>query len=195
MTTAFFYGTLMHPKILKRVLDNDARHLQLCPALLPDYTRHKVKLEDYPGILPCSDSSDGAQPLDARSVRGVLVAGLTPQDIALLDVFEGSEYVRVEVAAHPLAAYAPVPADTTPTVEASLVPGAPAPPPSPGALQPAVRAQTYVWSAGAARLEDALWEFEDFVRESAWKWIDDAAQENEEFVKVDRVRERLAGVA
>jgi hypothetical protein len=34
MASAFFYGTLMHPKILKRVLHNDASHLQICPAIL-----------------------------------------------------------------------------------------------------------------------------------------------------------------
>jgi hypothetical protein len=32
--SAFFYGTLMHPKILKRVIANDGSHLQLCPAVL-----------------------------------------------------------------------------------------------------------------------------------------------------------------
>jgi hypothetical protein len=34
MTSAFVYGTLMHPKILKGVLNNDAIHLQICPAIL-----------------------------------------------------------------------------------------------------------------------------------------------------------------
>ena len=34
MASAFFYGILIHPKILKRVLDNDASHLQICPAVL-----------------------------------------------------------------------------------------------------------------------------------------------------------------
>ena len=33
-TTAFFYGTLMHPKILMRVIKNDGSHLKLCPAIL-----------------------------------------------------------------------------------------------------------------------------------------------------------------
>lgn len=42
MASAFVYGTLMHPKILKRVLHNDARHLKICPAILmvgPSYTQ------------------------------------------------------------------------------------------------------------------------------------------------------------
>lgn len=35
MASAFFYGTLMHPKILKRVIGNDGFYLQISPALLP----------------------------------------------------------------------------------------------------------------------------------------------------------------
>lgn len=31
---AFFYGTLLHPKILKRVIGNDGSHLEICPAVL-----------------------------------------------------------------------------------------------------------------------------------------------------------------
>jgi len=34
MVTAFFYGTLMHPEILKRVIGNDGTELEICPALL-----------------------------------------------------------------------------------------------------------------------------------------------------------------
>jgi hypothetical protein len=33
-THAFFYGTLMHPKILERVIKNDGSHLEICPAVL-----------------------------------------------------------------------------------------------------------------------------------------------------------------
>jgi len=32
--SAFFYGTLLHPKILKRVIDSDGSHLEICPAVL-----------------------------------------------------------------------------------------------------------------------------------------------------------------
>lgn len=34
MTSAFFYGILIHPKILKRALNNDASHLRFSPAIL-----------------------------------------------------------------------------------------------------------------------------------------------------------------
>ncbi|KAF8558147.1 hypothetical protein OG21DRAFT_1520001 [Imleria badia] len=42
MASAFFYGTLMHPKISKRVIRNGGPYLQIRPALLLDYTRHKI---------------------------------------------------------------------------------------------------------------------------------------------------------
>jgi hypothetical protein len=32
--SAFFYGTLLHPKILRRVIGNDGTHLEICPAVL-----------------------------------------------------------------------------------------------------------------------------------------------------------------
>jgi len=32
--SAFFYGILLHPKILKRVIGNDGSHLEICPAVL-----------------------------------------------------------------------------------------------------------------------------------------------------------------
>ena len=32
---AFFYGTLLHPKVLKRVINNDGNHLSVTPAILP----------------------------------------------------------------------------------------------------------------------------------------------------------------
>ncbi len=31
---AFFYGTLMHPAVVRRVLGSDCSHLHMCPAIL-----------------------------------------------------------------------------------------------------------------------------------------------------------------
>ena len=31
---AFFYGTLMHPRVLQRVIGVEGRHLQIAPAVL-----------------------------------------------------------------------------------------------------------------------------------------------------------------
>lgn len=32
--SAFFYGTLLHPSILRRVIGHDGEQLEICPALL-----------------------------------------------------------------------------------------------------------------------------------------------------------------
>jgi hypothetical protein len=90
--SAFFYGTLMHPLILKRVIGNDGSHLKICPAVLLDHTRHHVRNEAYPGVLPYSKSEaffDKPLDKDERSVRGSLVTGLSESDMKLLDYFEG----------------------------------------------------------------------------------------------------------
>ncbi len=104
---AFFYGTLMHPKILRRVIGHAGLNVRVCPAILTDYTRHQVKVrcqdalfsdlafskdEDYPGIIPWSQSQQFKRDLseEEKSVRGTLVDGLEPMDILLLDTFEGN---------------------------------------------------------------------------------------------------------
>ena len=32
--SAFFYGTLLHPAVLKRVIRSEGVHLEICPAIL-----------------------------------------------------------------------------------------------------------------------------------------------------------------
>jgi gamma-glutamylcyclotransferase (GGCT)/AIG2-like uncharacterized protein YtfP len=94
----------MVPKVLYRVCYNDenadqdpvkkllASKLNIRPAILRDFCRHRVRDVDYPGIIPDK----------GHSVQGTFVTGLTDADIAHLDMFEGNEYtrkaVKVEVA-------------------------------------------------------------------------------------------------
>jgi hypothetical protein len=33
--SAFFYGALIHPATLKRLIDSGSDHLEICPAVLP----------------------------------------------------------------------------------------------------------------------------------------------------------------
>ncbi|TFK75220.1 hypothetical protein BDN72DRAFT_832572 [Pluteus cervinus] len=90
---AFFYGTLMHPVILKRVIHNEGLHLSICPAVLLEHTRHKVQRQDYPGVVPYSRGKtlfERDLELEERCVRGTLVVGLTEADLRYLDMFEGS---------------------------------------------------------------------------------------------------------
>jgi len=169
----------MHPKILKRVLHNDASHLQICPAILTDYTRHKVEFADYPAIIPGERSKmllERELTVEENSVRGTLVTGLTKDDIAFLDTFEGNMYTRLQVRVHPLGPFTPVPADavataTSETAEESLIPTALPPLATISELAEPIEAQTYVWCSGDKWLEKVPWSFDEFVRKNAWKWI------------------------
>ncbi|KAF7336651.1 hypothetical protein MVEN_02099800 [Mycena venus] len=123
--SAFFYGTLMHPKILKRVIGNDGSHLQICQAALLNFTRHKVKSADYPGIIPYSQGKvffDHELDREACSVRGTMVTGLTKSDLQRLDIFEGPEYDREKVSVYPLDELVDLSDYTMPTATPSPLP-------------------------------------------------------------------------
>ncbi|KAH9020466.1 hypothetical protein EDB85DRAFT_1896184 [Lactarius pseudohatsudake] len=143
MTSAFFYGTLMHPKILKRILKNDASHLKICPSILLDYTRHKVKI-----LFIRTQISQQSCPVNEY-------------------------YDRLQVLVHPLGPFAPVPVDTTTSgaVEDNLILVDPPPLPAASELAQAVPAQTYVWCLKDNYLNKELWSFDEFIRKNAWKWI------------------------
>ncbi|KAH8100760.1 hypothetical protein BXZ70DRAFT_906950 [Cristinia sonorae] len=173
---AFFYGTLIHPQILRRVIGNPAEHLAVSPAVLLN--------ADYPAIVPTHNSQSIFQrPLtqDENSVRGILVTGLTDEDIRLLDIFEGDEYTRETVSVHPLVSAEPLNSDNV------IVPRTTPSLPPLDALPPAVTAQTYVWVDSLDHLEPAIWEYSDFVKDSAWKWV--GKSDSEEYVEVDKRRE------
>ncbi|THU96044.1 hypothetical protein K435DRAFT_778746 [Dendrothele bispora CBS 962.96] len=169
MSSAFFYGTLMHPKILKRVIRNNGAHLNIAPAVLLEHTRHNVKDADFPGILPYEkarhlfeqDLND-----EEKCVRGTLVSGLTKKDIRFLDKFEGSLYVRVEVDVHPLGPFSDL-SHYSSQNDASIIPSDPEPLPS--VLTSSVKAQTYVF-LDSSEVEAELWSFEDFVRNHSSNW-------------------------
>ncbi|KAF9533824.1 hypothetical protein CPB83DRAFT_844578 [Crepidotus variabilis] len=185
--TALFYGTLMHPKILTRVIGNDGSHLQLAPAILLDHTRHKVKCADYPGVIPFTLSErlfGSVLSEEDRCVRGMLVTGLTDLDIELLDVFEGSEYLRQEIQAHPLTEFRDI---TAHTVDESSLPQHPPPLPPRDDLPPPIPAETYIYVCDKD-LEAELWSYEDFVRQNAWKWYTSTADHRPDIAEVDKLR-------
>jgi len=185
---AFFYGTLMHPNILRRVIGHDGRNLQICPAVLQEYTRHQVAWADYPGILPYRKSQAlfGRElEVEERCVRGTLVVGLSASDLDLLDVFEGNEYKRERVGVHPLEPLAALTSFSTSTAE-SLVPATPSPLPAPSDLAATVEAETYVYCSPSG-LKAELWSFDDFVRNNAWKWVG-STEDREVYTEVDRRR-------
>ncbi|KAH8118220.1 hypothetical protein DFH11DRAFT_1503906 [Phellopilus nigrolimitatus] len=183
---AFFYGTLLHPRVLKRVIGNDGTHLRICPAILLEHTRHRIKECDYPGVVPYEKSRelfnhDLAR--EERSVRGNLVTGLSKEDIELLDVFEGDEYMRQKVQVHPLGPLEPLndPSDT-------IVSNTSAPLPAPEDLSARVEADVYIWIAPTTLLVPELWSYEVFIRDSEYKWVG-PSEDRESYAEVDRRRE------
>ncbi|RKU40227.1 hypothetical protein DL546_002338 [Coniochaeta pulveracea] len=90
-SSAFFYGTLMVPEVFysvcydsKHVPDHIAKRHTFQPAVLEGYCRRRVRHADYPGI-----TAD-----EGHTVFGTYATGLTRDNIAKLDYFEGSQYVR-----------------------------------------------------------------------------------------------------
>ncbi|KAH7884324.1 hypothetical protein F5I97DRAFT_1812660 [Phlebopus sp. FC_14] len=192
MAAAFFYGTLIHPEILKRVIGNAGSHLSICPALLLDHTRHQITASncDYPGVVPYSQSRvmfDRELSLEERSVRGVLVIGLSDEDVRLLDIFEGNEYTRELVSVHPLGPFLQL-NDMPPVEMDSLVPATLPPIPPPNELAEPREANTYIWCCPLTQLRPSLWTFEDFVKHSAWKWVGTGSDGNKDYAEVDRRR-------
>ena len=78
MQPLFFYGTLCHRPLLDLVL-GDTSHLTITAATLPDHAVHWVKDQSFPVIVPAS----------GQSADGLLVSGLSAENIARLDFYEG----------------------------------------------------------------------------------------------------------
>ncbi|KAF2826684.1 hypothetical protein CC86DRAFT_369880 [Ophiobolus disseminans] len=161
--TAFFYGTLMAPQVLHRVIWGSqtpptpahASLLNIRPAILHAHQRRKVRNADYPAILPVKQK-------EGKSVRGTLVTGLTDGDIWRLDIFEGSEYQRRKVSVRVLeqgskkgdGGMGDLAQNEEDNVEGKEV-----------------EAETYIWTAGAKYLEEEEWDFAEFVRDKMKRWV------------------------
>ncbi|APA05661.1 hypothetical protein SS1G_02011 [Sclerotinia sclerotiorum 1980 UF-70] len=160
---AFFYGTLMAPEVLYRVIYGSSKHssisLTITPALLPDYCRHRVRFADYPAIIH--------EP--GHTVRGTYVTGLTPSNMRNLDHFEGSQYERKVVTVKVL-----TPKDKEHVQGPSAILGE--------AVETGEEkeAQTYVFT-DLDELEKGEWDFAFFRQEKLKNWAD----ESEEYAEVD----------
>lgn len=140
----------MMPQILNRVCYGtlnptffQANLLTITPAILPDYTRRKVRYCDYPAVVPSPSPS---------SVRGTYVRGLTDGDIFRLDIFEGSQYERRKVKIRVLTQVGD--ATGKGNVEGEEL-----------------EVETYVWIAEKTDLEDGEWDFAEFRKKKLTKWI------------------------
>lgn len=160
---AFFYGTLMAPSVLYRVIygnakptDSEKRQTTSVPALLDGFQRRKVSECDYPAITAC----------EGGSVRGLLVTGLTSKHLANLDTFEGLQYEREVVKVKVL------------SDEEGENSG-----------EEMVEAETYVWCMKECEgegLEEEEWDFEEFQREKIHRWDGVMDWEDDGFDDVDR---------
>ena len=163
---AFFYGTLMAPTVMWRVIhgtaepyDYEKKQTTSVPALLTGYERRKVKYRDYPAITQCKGGS----------VRGLLVTGLSDMNLRRLDTFEGDQYTREVVKVKVLRHLGP-----EERADESV-----------GEGDEMVEAETYVWSS-EDELESKEWDFEEFKREKIRRWNGIMDWDDEGFEDVDR---------
>lgn len=148
--TAFFYGTLMEPRVFFRVthgLSNPPDAIKalytFTPAVLHGYCRHRVQGEDYPAIIAEA----------GQSVLGTFVTGLTDANVAKLDSFEGSEYDREDVTLKLV-------------VKAGDAQGE-------GQVLGEERKSTAYIFNNPERVEKGEWDFEHFRKEKLHKWARD----------------------
>ncbi|CAG8205049.1 unnamed protein product [Penicillium nalgiovense] len=180
----FFYGTLMVPQILHRVIHGQAdpepwqkAMLRFQPAILHGYRRHRVENADYPGIVVVPETqpeteSPAPKTSAGTSVIGTLVSGLTDGDVYRLDRFEGSEYEKRRVTVRLLRekqggehSHAGEGVTAESQLREMLNAGAES------AGEGEVSAVTYVYTAGRDMLEDAEWDFGSFKRDKLAWWV------------------------
>jgi hypothetical protein len=106
VTRLFAYGTLMAKEALREALGERADALVLRPARLPGWRRvWNVYRQDWNGgVLNVEPSADAV-------VVGMLVEGLRPVDLEVLDAQEFTHLPRETVLVQPLGADAAVPAE------------------------------------------------------------------------------------
>ena len=80
----FVYGTLRDPDVLRLVLGAMPDPATVLLADAPDCRAVYYPERSYPALLP----------LIGATAPGLLLTGLTPADLTVLDGFEGSEYAR-----------------------------------------------------------------------------------------------------
>lgn len=85
MPDLFFYGTLRDALVRERVIRRAGAPQDLRDAILPGFAVRRVRGTAYPMLV----AQQGA------SAVGLVMSGLTPDEVARLDRFEGVNYKRV----------------------------------------------------------------------------------------------------
>ncbi|KAK9688268.1 hypothetical protein K7432_014463 [Basidiobolus ranarum] len=159
MSSFFFYGTLMSPEVIFRVISNlhsstELSKLKFTPAILKGYKRRQVVGAKYPAIFQSTHDL----------VEGMVVSGFSEDDKRLLDVYEGDQYSRHSVQVETVAQPGSKLLETPYIASENLV------------------VETYVWKYGSDGLSHLDWDFKEFVNKSLTKWV----ASKEEFQEVDR---------
>ena len=84
MNQLFIYGTLRDREICEAVLSRTVKANDMIEASAPDFAIYKVADVHYPCLLPET----------GKVAVGALLTGLSDDDLALLDQFEGVNYTR-----------------------------------------------------------------------------------------------------
>ncbi|MCW8885733.1 MAG: gamma-glutamylcyclotransferase [Motiliproteus sp.] len=84
MATLFCYGTLALPGVVKRLIGRVPDGVQ---AKLENYVCRCIRDTDFPALVPRKKSE----------VTGTLYRNLSPQEIRILDDYEGQMYKRQQV--------------------------------------------------------------------------------------------------
>ncbi|KAJ1260750.1 hypothetical protein BS78_10G256200 [Paspalum vaginatum] len=82
--SVFVYGSLMADEVVRAILK---RVPLAVPAVLQDYHRFNIKGRMYPAILP----------VENKKVAGLVITGVTDEELQVLDAFEDVEYTRTRV--------------------------------------------------------------------------------------------------
>ncbi len=80
----FVYGTLQLPELVEKIA---GQQFPAQAARLKGYRCGLIERADFPGILPCEDST----------VEGLLLNGLNSGHLIKLDQYEGELYQRIKV--------------------------------------------------------------------------------------------------
>ena len=83
MGNYFFYGTLRSISVLEKVIGKKSNHLDIIPAFAPKSELRLVIDENFPVIIFGDNYT---------AVDGILVKGLTDDDIARIRFFEDVEF-------------------------------------------------------------------------------------------------------
>ncbi|CAG8450207.1 9574_t:CDS:2 [Acaulospora colombiana] len=134
----FFYGSLMFPKVLLRVLEGGRQKddgpivvEEGIPATLKGYKRLRVLGASYPALIKDNDSE----------TQGILIKGLTSGNVSTLDHYEGDQYTRINVEVFPNNSR------------------------DRGQSEDLISAQTYLWISSSDFLEDQDWDKEEFEKQ------------------------------